>query len=175
MILCRLDEGMSAEEATSVFDGFKRDFYQQEISASISVLILNADVLHRFLDDQFQAKLVALHGHFCRLFDDARLSHRTPIRKHWTDFLVLEMGEFKKMFCAMALNGQGIGTSALEEYQRKLLDVAEVDETAQMALEMIDAMDEDIEDVSGEFTHAEGTGLYSLHSKLNHSWYAFID
>jgi len=67
----------------------------------------------------------------------------------------------------MALNAQGIGTSALESYQRHLRSLGS--EEAEAVLDQIDALDEQIEEVSGPFVLAEGSGLYVLHSKLNHS------
>jgi hypothetical protein len=72
----------------------------------------------------------------------------------------------------MACNGQGIGTSALEHYQRRLRDqCAETeDESVELMLEQIDMLEPIIEEHSGEFTHAEGTGIYAMHSKINHSW-----
>lgn len=73
----------------------------------------------------------------------------------------------------MALNGQGVGTSALEDYQRhlrSLLNTA-VHAEAEAVLEQIEGLADAVEEVSGDFTNAEGSALYKWHSKINHSWY----
>lgn len=77
------------------------------------------------------------------------------------------------MFGVMARNGQGIGTSSLEHYRRTLIAAVNRDclrkDEAVAVLDRIDSLEDIIDDVSGQFTHAEGTGLYAMHSKLNHS------
>lgn len=75
----------------------------------------------------------------------------------------------------IALNGQGIGTSALEHYQRRIQTYLEDEEMSldresmEIVLDQIESLEPIIEEVSGEFTHCEGSGLYRLHSKINHS------
>ena len=68
----------------------------------------------------------------------------------------------------MALNGQGIGTSSLDDFQRYLRKLGT--EQADKVLDQIESLDDMIEEASGMFTAAEGSGLYAMHSKLNHSW-----
>jgi hypothetical protein len=76
---------------------------------------------------------------------------------------------FRRLICLIALNGQGIGTSSLEEYEKYLWNLVEQGSTVpKSAFEQLEAFDEAIEEVSGSFVCAEGSGLYKLHSKINH-------
>jgi hypothetical protein len=72
-----------------------------------------------------------------------------------------------KLFTLMALNAQGIGTSALETFERQLQSI-ETSE-AHDVMEYLDVLRPVIDEHSDMFTHAEASGLYLLHSKLNHS------
>lgn len=72
----------------------------------------------------------------------------------------------------MARNGQVIGTSSIEHYRRTLINTSLQKDEATSILDKIDSLEDIIEDVSGQFMHAEGTGCYAMHSKLNHSYEA---
>ncbi|KAI9150914.1 SET and MYND domain-containing protein 5 [Blastocladiella emersonii ATCC 22665] len=85
---------------------------------------------------------------------------------------------FLRLLTAVALNGQGVGTSAFEAYERTLRDMAEAAETnadadsaamVEAALDQVDVVRAMVDDFSAEFTHAEGTGLYRVHAMLNHA------
>ena len=43
-------------------------------------------------------------------------------------------------------------------------------EQIEKCLSLLDGYKDDMEEESGDFTHVEGTGLYAIHSKLNHAW-----
>lgn len=114
---------------------FKDDYFNEKMQKS-----------HHFLKKQFSGNLNALYSLFCDFFDKA-------------DFVSKE--RFNSLFCAMCLNGQGIGTSALESYLQT--------EDGEEYLDLLDELEDNLDETSGIFTHAEGTGLYKKHSKLNHS------
>eukprot|EP00160_Parvularia_atlantis_P000773 Unigene10623_Nuclearia_a/m.32467 Unigene10623_Nuclearia_a/g.32467 ORF Unigene10623_Nuclearia_a/g.32467 Unigene10623_Nuclearia_a/m.32467 type:complete len:122 (-) Unigene10623_Nuclearia_a:104-469(-) len=66
----------------------------------------------------------------------------------------------------MCLNSQGVGASSLEQYELALSELE--DERAHDALNALAALDDAIDEHSGEFTHAEGSALFRLHACLNH-------
>jgi len=69
---------------------------------------------------------------------------------------------FKTLMTIVALNGQGIGTSSLEGYMAWCRKMGKEDGG-------VEYYEDAIENVSGEFTHVEGVGVYAIHSKLNHA------
>ena len=70
--------------------------------------------------------------------------------------------DFQTLFHLAHFNAQGIGNSSLDSYLATLEDSDSV-------LETCDQLEEVIAEHSGEFTRVEGSGLYFMHSKLNHS------
>ncbi|KAI3629590.1 hypothetical protein MIR68_012412 [Amoeboaphelidium protococcarum] len=92
--------------------------------------------------------------------------------------VLLQPQWFRRLFAVMALNSQGVGTSALEQHQQDLTQLLQqqnncVTEQQKHQIEdyfqQLEVIDPLIEEVSGEFTRVEGSGLYLMHSKLNHS------
>ncbi|ORZ39384.1 hypothetical protein BCR44DRAFT_44709 [Catenaria anguillulae PL171] len=121
----------------------------------------------KFLDEQFADRIATFAGLFQERF--AGLSKGafecTP-------------QVFEKAFTIVALNGQGIGTSAVEHFERALRKVADDKDSsssavepdlAAHALEVMDTLRDLIAEHSEDFTHAEGTGLYRMHAMLNHA------
>lgn len=148
MIRRRLDKGVSPEEALQPFAEFKQDYANQELN-----------ILHRFFSEEtFETRLASLYELYCAALFDERLPSLFTIQG------------FKSLFCIICLNGQGVGTSSLESYERFLRDHPEIPEDdREVALDYLDEFAEAIEEVSGEFTHAEGTGLFVMHKFINHS------
>lgn len=150
----RMDlDGWSPDQCYSVLDSFQSNVDSSDASAKQRLLF-------RFLSEETIGKLSHLAGLFRNVLQDPRL-----------DSLFSTPTGFEKLWGLMALNGQGIGTSSLEHYQRVLLErqVQQTDANTQDLLDHIEMLEPMIEEHSAPFTHAEGTGLYLLHSKLNHS------
>lgn len=74
---------------------------------------------------------------------------------------------FQQLLNVVAVNAQGIGTSALEHYETSLASMLPTPEIEQF-YDTLDQLEQAMEEVSGDFRRAEGSGLYQLHSKLNH-------
>ncbi|KAI9139617.1 hypothetical protein BKA69DRAFT_1084911 [Paraphysoderma sedebokerense] len=152
-VISNLNKGLSIDESLSPFANFKKDYRNQELN-----------ILHKFLDEKFQERITKLQ----MLVKEALWDERVPE--------LFEMEGFKSLFCLICLNAQGIGTSSFEQYERHVLSLntstslpdSEKD-ILSIALSEIDSIRADIEETSGEFTHAEGSGLYPIHSCLNHS------
>ena len=76
----------------------------------------------------------------------------------------------RSLFAMICLNAQGLGTSSYESYQRFLRQV-EIHDTdlKENLLCQVESYESRIEEVSGSFTHVEGSGLWVHHKFLNHS------
>ncbi|KAI9224114.1 hypothetical protein BC828DRAFT_374310 [Blastocladiella britannica] len=113
----------------------------------------------KFLDEQFARRVDV----FAQLFHE---------RFAGLGRIEVSRDMFERVMTVVALNGQGIGTSAFEVYDRRLRSMIpaphETDAIA-AALEAVDELRAEIEEHSDEFTHAEGTGLYRTHAMLNHA------
>jgi len=119
------------------------------------------DAVHQFLAQKFKDRIDELHDltkkALCNKKDEGKMGS-----------LFTSKG-FKSLFCLMCLNAQGIGTSSLEIYERELEDLKPKTKQSKQAQKFIENLEDNIEEVSGDFTHCEGSGLYLLHSCLNHS------
>jgi hypothetical protein len=163
---------MSVDDAMAVYNEFKSQYHNADIGMSFLMLNISenrssSDVLHRFFEGSLDGEITKMH----QLIKEALYDPRA-------DELFTEQA-FRYFMSIIALNGQGIGTSALEHYQRQLLTrLQDCDddnnecterEAIEMVLEQIEMLEPAIDEVSGEFTHCEGSGLYRMHSKINHS------
>ncbi|KAL7751945.1 SET and MYND domain-containing protein 5 [Sorochytrium milnesiophthora] len=143
MLLIRRRAGMSLDDAFAPIATFKRD--QQSDSL---------DILAKFMDPKFEAHRLALYQHLVATLRDERYPE------------LFTLDAFHSLLCIVALNGQGVGTSSFEHYERLVQTHAGSDAAH---LSELDALRAGIDEVSAEFTHAEGTALYSRHALLNHS------
>jgi hypothetical protein len=142
IILSNLDRGLSLEEALKPW---------MEFSGQTA----NESTLIRFLDAEFDSRIQKL-VQYVRL---ALYDERCP--------QLFEAASIIALLGMISRNAQGVGTSNYDAYRRFILAMPEGKEKED-TLDFIDSLADPIEDISGQFTLAEGSGLYKLHKNLNH-------
>lgn len=114
---------------------------------------------HKLLGDEFHAKLEELYKATFAVFgNDTDL-------QHW-----LTPDGFKTLFVLIGTNGQGIGTTAVGDWAKRVGNLETIGDDDKKKLEQaIDDLYMKIDDFSGQFLNVEGSGLYLRQSKINHS------
>uniref|UniRef100_A0A1B0CIA3 SET domain-containing protein n=1 Tax=Lutzomyia longipalpis TaxID=7200 RepID=A0A1B0CIA3_LUTLO len=112
-------------------------------------------IYHKILGEQFVEQLATLHEYMKSIFIE-------PIYAE-----LLSPDNFKALFILVGRNGQGIGTSSFAAWQKNLEKV-DIDDRASLENDIATLYDK-FEEFSGSFLDVEGSGLYVVQSKLNHS------
>ena len=76
---------------------------------------------------------------------------------------------FRSLFALIGTNGQGIGTSSFAAWVKNVEELTISETDKKNVDELIDELYSKLEDTVGQFLNNEGSGLYSLQSKINHS------
>lgn len=115
------------------------------------------EIAHKLLGERFVSDLQALRCIMCEIFTDSSV-------QHW-----LTPEGFQSLLALVGTNGQGVGTSPLSEWVKKV-SVLQLSETEREKVDtFIDKMYDDIEEVNGSFLNNEGSALFALQSTCNHS------
>lgn len=119
-----------------------------------------SQLFHKILGDSFSAQLEDLFKGMMQVFSS------DPDFQLW-----LTPDSFKRLFVLVGTNGQGIGTTSVGEWAKRVGNLEEnLSEEDKKKLEQaIDDMYMKMDDFSGQFLNVEGSGLYSQQSKINHS------
>lgn len=112
-------------------------------------------IYHKILGEKFVEQLTKIHECMKSIFVE-------PI---YQELLLPE--NFRALFTLVGRNGQGIGTSSFAAWQKNLEEV-EIDDRASLENDIATLYDK-FEEFSGSFLDVEGSGLYVVQSKLNHS------
>lgn len=117
------------------------------------------NLFHKLLGDKFASQLEDLHRAMVQLF-----SHDPDLQ------LWLTPDGFKTLFILIGTNGQGIGTTSVGEWVKRVGDLESLSDVDKKKLDQaIDDLYMKMDDFSGQFLNVEGSGLYSNQSKINHS------
>lgn len=141
---------------------YQQNYNQAEFLESIQSfqsLIVNKEqqIYHKMLGENFEQQMEQLYAAFCEAFQGEEFAvFTTP-------------DAFKTLMGLMGTNSQGIATSVLAEWVMKVSDltIPEADKTK--LDDYIDDLYNKLGDFAGEFLNNEGSGLYLLQSKINHS------
>jgi hypothetical protein len=116
-------------------------------------------ISHKILGEGFAQQLAKLREMFLKYFpaDDPDIG----------TFLTKE--GFQNLFTVIGMNSQGIGTSAFAEWVKKVSDLEIEDDKKENLDELIDDLYNNLEETAGQFLNNEGSGLFQLQSKINHS------
>lgn len=118
----------------------------------------NGSIAHKLLKQEFVPQLETLRDGLLQLYGSNLHVQR-----------LLDRDTFVRLVGLIGMNGQGIGTSSFAEYCNRI-DEANLDPNLKCAInDKIDEIYTKIDEFSGIFTEVEGSGLYELQSKLNHS------
>lgn len=116
-------------------------------------------LFHKLLGDKFTAQLEELYNGIVQVFSG------DPELQLW-----LTPDSFKKLFILIGTNGQGVGTTAVGEWAKRVGNLEKLSEEDKKKLEQaIDDLYMKMDDFSGQFLNVEGSALYSQQSKINHS------
>ncbi|XP_053969518.1 histone-lysine N-trimethyltransferase SMYD5 [Anastrepha ludens] len=126
---------------------------------SFQSVIVNAEekIYHKMLGENFELQMEQLFVAFCRAFADEELAAFTTVEA------------FKALMGMIGTNSQGIATSPLAEWVKKVSDLQLPEEDKARLEEYIDDIYSKVGEFAGEFLNTEGAGLYILQSKINHS------
>ncbi|EDW85184.1 uncharacterized protein Dwil_GK12748 [Drosophila willistoni] len=135
----------------------KEEFFEQ--LQSFQALIVNREqkIYHKMLGENFEQQMEQLYLAFCQAFqgeDFARFT--TP-------------DAFKTLMGIMGTNSQGIATSVLSQWVTIVSDLPLSDPEKVQLDQEIDNLYAKVGEFAGEFLNNEGSGLYLLQSKINHS------
>lgn len=116
-------------------------------------------VCHKILGEKFTSQLNQLQSAFVHTFaDDEILSQ------------FLTLAGLTRVFSMIGTNSQGIGTSSFAGWVKNVSELETIDEKQKNELdELIDTFYAALEETVGQFLNNEGSGLYVLQSKINHS------
>lgn len=135
----------------------KSDFIKQlQAFQSLSVNT-EKKIYHKILGGNFEQQMERLFAAFINAFPSDEFAPFTTL------------DSFKSLMTLIGTNSQGIATSPFAEWVRKVTEVPMLDSDKVKLNEYIDNLYKQIGDFSGEFLNNEGSGLYALQSKINHS------
>ncbi|XP_017057223.1 SET and MYND domain-containing protein 5 [Drosophila ficusphila] len=135
----------------------KAEFLEQ--LQSFQALIVNREqkIYHKMLGENFEQQMDQLYRAFCNAFPGEEFSmFTTP-------------DAFKTLMGIMGTNSQGIATSVLSQWVTKVSDLPLPDADKAQLDKVIDGLYAKVGEFAGEFLNNEGSGLYLLQSKINHS------
>ncbi|EDW51593.1 SET and MYND domain-containing protein 5 [Drosophila sechellia] len=135
----------------------KEEFLEQ--LQSFQSLIVNREqkIYHKMLGENFEQQMEQLYLAFCNAFTGEDFSmFKTP-------------DAFKTLMAILGTNSQGIATSVLSQWVAKVSDLPLTDSEKEQLDTVIDGLYAKVAEFAGEFLNNEGSGLYLLQSKINHS------
>jgi SET and MYND domain-containing protein 5 len=117
------------------------------------------NLLHKMLGETFSEQTADLLNEFHNIFgdDDTDLGR------------FLTRDGFLSLLAIIGTNSQGIGTSSFANWVKNVSEIEMSDEKRQEVDDLIDSIYSIFNDTVGDFLNNEGSGLYTLQSKFNHS------
>ncbi|XP_065352893.1 histone-lysine N-trimethyltransferase SMYD5 [Cloeon dipterum] len=115
------------------------------------------EITHKLLGDNFRHHIDVLREMFVSAFG-------IPECQHW-----MTPEGFSSLIALVGTNGQGVGSSALAEWAKRAGDLDLPRAEKEQLEEFIDNLYSNLDDESGGFLNCEGSALYELQSKINHS------
>jgi SET and MYND domain-containing protein 5 len=122
---------------------------------------VNEDIslCHKMLGEKFSEQLNEIHQALVEVFrGDAEILGK-----------YLSHDGFVSLLAIIGTNSQGIGTSSFANYVKNIGEYEMSDEQRDEIDNMIDSIYTRFNDTVGSFLNNEGSGLYQLQSKINHS------
>uniref|UniRef100_A0A1A9UIH0 Protein-lysine N-trimethyltransferase SMYD5 n=1 Tax=Glossina austeni TaxID=7395 RepID=A0A1A9UIH0_GLOAU len=135
----------------------KKEFLENLQSFQSLVVNKEQRIYHKMLGENFERQMEQLYVAFCEAFQGEEFSMFTTPEA------------FKALMGLMGTNSQGIATSVLAEWVKKVTELPLPETDKNKLDEYIDDIYHKVGEFAGEFLNNEGTGLYLLQSKINHS------
>lgn len=130
-----------------------------DILKSFQSICVNEEkkIYHKILGVNFETQMEQLFQAFCNAFQEEEFAmFTTP-------------DAFKSLMAMIGTNSQGIATSPFAEWVKKVSDLEMPQNTKDELDKYIDDLYFKVNEFAGEFLNNEGSGLYTLQSKINHS------
>ena len=128
-----------------------QDFYHDVVNENLMIS-------HKMLGANYQSDLNRLYELYSKVFDFTGME------------VFLSADTFKRLFALIGENGQGIGTSAFADWVRGVSELSLPEEEKAAVDEFIDTCYAQMDEVTGlQFLNNEGSALYPIESKANHS------
>lgn len=130
-----------------------------ETLKSFQSIVVNEElqIFHKVLGANFESQLEELFKAFCNAFNSEEFA------------IFVTPDAFKSLMGLIGTNSQGIATSSFAEWVRKVSDLDLPVEEKLHLDNFIDDLYHKLNEFAGEFLNNEGSGLYQLQSKINHS------
>ncbi|XP_055387670.1 histone-lysine N-trimethyltransferase SMYD5 isoform X2 [Condylostylus longicornis] len=130
-----------------------------ETLRSFQSIIVNEEqqICHKMLGTQFETQFKKLYEAFHKAFQS----------KEFEMFLTKEA--FTSLMALIGTNAQGIATSPFGEWVRKVTSLNLSLDIQKEVDDFIDDIYSKLSDFAGDFLNNEGSGLYEIQSKINHS------
>ncbi|KAG5672396.1 hypothetical protein PVAND_002527 [Polypedilum vanderplanki] len=121
---------------------------------------VNEDLMlaHKMLGDSYKSQISELQETMKKAFADD-----TEFERYLTD------DGFISLLAIIGTNSQGIGTSSFADYVKSISELQLSEEKRSEIDDFIDSIYTRLNETVGEFLNSEGSGLYSIQSKINHS------
>lgn len=121
---------------------------------------INEDLslMHKMLGENHSSQISMLHEAITETFGE----HEELAR-------YLSYEGFVALLAIIGTNSQGIGTSSFADYVKKVSDLELDDEKRSQIDDLIDSIYTRFNETVGEFLNCEGSGLFLIQSKINHS------
>ncbi|XP_053670061.1 histone-lysine N-trimethyltransferase SMYD5 [Anopheles nili] len=133
-----------------------REQFQEFVHKSVNEDLF---IFHKMLGEKFTSQIAELHTLFCKAF-----KVETDDRLNW-----LNIDGFKSLVALVGTNGQGIGTSSFGDWVKNV-SACEINEAERKSVDdLIDDLYSKMDDAVGSFLNNEGSALYIMQSKVNHS------
>uniref|UniRef100_A0A0K8TT51 Protein-lysine N-trimethyltransferase SMYD5 n=1 Tax=Tabanus bromius TaxID=304241 RepID=A0A0K8TT51_TABBR len=145
-LLAMYKQSIDKEEFLKTLKSFQSIVFNEELS-----------IFHKMLGTNFENQLQELYSAYVSAFASEELS------------MFLDVDTFKSLMGLIGTNSQGIATSPLSQWVKK---VSELDLPSEQKIQLdkyIDDLYYKIDQFAGDFLNTEGSGLYILQSKINHS------
>ncbi|XP_002163562.2 histone-lysine N-trimethyltransferase SMYD5 isoform X1 [Hydra vulgaris] len=116
-------------------------------------------ITHKLLGNKFKEQIILMHSLLQEIVPTGELSK------------LLTISGVQSLFALIGMNGQGIGTSSLSEYVHNIDAKVMSDNEREQIDAFIDQLYLHMEKESGSFLNCEGSGLFKMQSRCNHSCY----
>jgi len=130
-----------------------------ETLSSFQSIVVNEEqqIYHKMLGAHFETQMEQLFKAFLNAFNGE-------------DYSTFSKPEaFKTLMALIGTNSQGIATSPFAEWVKKVTELKLSPDVETELNNFIDDIYTKLNDFAGEFLNNEGSGLYQIQSKLNHS------
>lgn len=151
MLILRIFAMLKSQAVPNLMEKLN-EFSSRSINEDISLC-------HKMLGDKFQDQISDLHKMILQAFqdDEATLGR------------FLSYDGFVSLIALIGTNSQGIGTSSFANWVKNIGEIEMKEKDREEIDNLIDSIYTRFNDTVGSFLNNEGSGLYVMQSKINHS------